>query len=146
MESLTKQREILFSAYLDNGKPLDKLALASRHNIGNDQAKSAIFLLADVDGVLDLKYLSKTSVLITYDVRVLTLESILSALKSLGFSLNENLLSKIKNALCMYTEETLRENLGIANSKATRDIFIDDYQRRSHGCRDSRSTYWRRYL
>ncbi len=146
MESLTKQREIVFSSYQDNGRRLDNVELSSKCTIGNDQAKSAIFLLADVDGVLDLKYISATHVLITYDVRVLTLESILAALNSLGFTLDDSLLSKIKNALYIYTEETLRENLGIAGSKITRDIFMDDYRRRSHGCRDVRSTYWRRYL
>lgn len=146
MESLTKQRDIIFSSSHAKKKRQDNIELKSRYHIGDDQAKSAIFLLADVDGVLDLKYINETHLLITYDVRALTLDSILTALDSLGFSLDDGLLTKIKNALFIYTEETLRENLGIAGSKATRDIFMDDYKRRSHGCRDLRSTYWRRYL
>ena len=146
MESLTKQRDIVFSPHLDNGVRLDNVDLASKIEIGDDQAKSAIFLLADVDGVLDLKYLSHTNILITYDVRSLSLDMILSALSSVGFSLDDSLLSKIKNALCVYSEETLRENLGITGSKQTRNIFMEGYQRRSHGCRDQRSIHWRRYL
>lgn len=130
VESLTKQRDILFSS-------IEK---------AQDQAKSAIFLLADVDGVLDLKYLSDTQLIITYDVRILTMDIILQALESVGFDLDDSLLSKIKNALYAYTENTLRENLGIHGSKVTRDIFMQGYQRRLHGCRDQRPTHWRHYL
>jgi len=130
VESLTKQRDILFNNFEKE----------------TDQAKSAIFLLADVDGVLDLKYISETQLFITYDVRSLTMEIILQVLESVGFHLDHSLLSKIKNALYAYTETTLRENLGIMDSKATRDIFIRDYQQRSHGCRDLRPTHWRHYL
>ncbi len=130
MESLTKQREIFFSRFEQN----------------QDQAKSAIFLLADVDGVLDLKYLTNTQLFITYDIRILTMDIILQALESVGFKLDRSLLSKVKNALYTYTENTLRENLGISYSKVTRDIFIQGYQRRLHGCRDLRPAYWRHYL
>lgn len=130
MESLTKQRDILFSKFEKK----------------QDQAKSAIFLLADVEGVLDLKYLSDSQLFITYDVRILTMEIILEALESVGFELDHSLLSKVKNALYAYTENTLRENLGISDSKMTRDIFIQGYQRRLHGCRDQRPAYWRHYL
>jgi len=130
VESLTKQREIFFSRFEQN----------------QDQAKSAIFLLADVDGVLDLKYLTNTQLFITYDIRILTMDIILQALESVGFKLDRSLLSKVKNALYTYTENTLRENLGISYSKVTRDIFIQGYQRRLHGCRDLRPAYWRHYL
>lgn len=146
MESLTKQRDIIFNSFSDNSKSLDNVDLSSRLDIGDDQAKSAIFLLADVDGVLDLKYLNKQHIIVTYDIRILTLEALLSSLSSVGFELDASLLSKIKNALYAYTEDTLRENLGIVGSKLTRDIFMGGYQRRSHGCRDLRSMYWRRYL
>jgi len=146
MESLTKQRDIVFSSDHENGARLDNVDLNSKIEIGEDQAKSAIFLLADVDGVLDLKYLTETNILITYDIRVLTLDAILKSLTSVGFSLDDSLLSKIKNALYAYTEDTLRESLGLTGSKLTRDIFVDGYRRRQHGCLDPRSTYWRRYL
>jgi len=146
MESLTKQRDIVFSSHPDQGERLDNVDLSTRFEISDDQAKSAIFLLADIEGVLELKYINEVHLLITYDVRVLTLYSILNALDSIGFALDDSLLSKIKNALCIYTEDTLRENLGITSSQHTRDIFMKEYQRRLHGCRDLRSTYWRRYL
>lgn len=154
MESLTKQREILFSsAYTDTGLR-DRSGLDMRLNLdrslvsdlAQDQAKTAIFLLADVEGVLDLKYLSDSNLVITYDIRILTLDTIQQALSSVGFKLDSSLISKIKNALYAYTEDTLRENLGIIDSKLTRDIFVQGYQQRSHGCRDQRSLYWRRYL
>ncbi len=130
MESLTKRRDILFSRFGKN----------------QNQAKSAIFLLADVEGVLDLKYLSETQLFITYDIRLLTMEIILEALESVGFQLDQSLLSKVKNALYAYTENTLRENLGISTSKMIRDIFVQGYQRRLHGCRDQRPVHWRHYL
>jgi len=170
MESLTKQRDIHFitrhqsemgevlvgeSVFAD---PSFDLKLALRAGIDRDidsdteavseqdQAKLAIFLLADVEGVLDLKYLSESNLLITYDIRILTLNTIQQALCSVGFQLDNSLISKIKNALYAYTEDTLRENLGISGSKLTRDIFMQGYQNRLHGCRDLRSMYWRRYL
>jgi len=146
MESLTKQREIVFSEFTGTAKSTQDVELTSRVNLAEDQAKSAVFLLADVEGVLDLKYINETRILITYDIRSLTLNSILTALAELGFSLDESLLSKLKHALIIYTEDTLRENLGISDSKQTRDIFMGGYQRRTHGCRDLRSVYWRRYL
>ena len=154
MESLTKQREILFSSDYTDTELRDRSGLDMRLNLdrdlandlAQDQAKTAVFLLADVEGVLDLKYLSQTSLLITYDIRVLTLDTIQQALCSVGFALDNSLISKIKNALYAYTENTLRENLGIMGSKLTRDIFMQGYQQRSHGCRDQRSQYWRRYL
>ena len=170
MESLTKQRDIHFntehlgelggvlvgeSVFADPSFDL-KLALSSGidRGVGTDvetgldqnQAKLAIFLLADVEGVLDLKYLSESNLLITYDIRILTLNTIQQALCSVGFQLDNSLISKIKNALYAYTEDTLRENLGISGSKLTRDIFMQGYQNRLHGCRDLRSMYWRRYL
>ena len=162
MESLTKQRDIHFntkhlgemgevlvgeSVFADPSFDL-KLALNSGTEAGldQDQAKLAIFLLADVEGVLDLKYLSESNLLITYDIRILTLNTIHQALCSVGFQLDNSLISKIKNALYAYTEDTLRENLGISGSKLTRDIFMQGYQNRLHGCRDLRSMYWRRYL
>ena len=166
MESLTKQRDIHFdtkhpgemdgvlvgeSIFSDPSFDL-KLALTSgidaaeETGLAQDQAKLAVFLLADVEGVLDLKYLSESNLLITYDVRILTLSTILQALCSVGFQLDNSLINKIKNALYAYTEDTLRENLGISDSKLTRDIFVQGYQNRLHGCRDLRSMYWRRYL
>ncbi len=138
LESLTKQRDILFSTAYESGDAAGYFV--------KDQAKAAIFLLADVDGVLDLQYLSGSHLIITYDVRVLTLDILHQALVSVGFHLDNSLLSKIKNALYAYTENTLRENLGIMQNKVTRDIFMQGYQRRLHGCRDQRPTHWRHYL
>ena len=150
MESLTKQREILFSSAHSNEELGYRSGLEMVSDLvrdqNRDQAKAAVFLLADVDGVLDLKYLSDFNLVVTYDIRILTLDTILQALSSVGFTLDNSIVSKIKNALYAYTEDTLRENLGIMGSKLTRDIFMQGYQQRSHGCRDQRPQYWRRYL
>jgi len=146
MESLTKQREIIFSSRQTCEELIDNAASRDGLDPLLDQAKSAVFLLADVDGVLDLKYMSDSNLLISYDIRVLTLDTIHQALCSVGFVLDNSIISKIKNALCAYSETTLRENLGIEDSKLTRDIFVQGYQQRSHGCRDQRPQYWRRYL
>ena len=150
MESLTKQRDIQFSPTQSFGAPVDFSGIATNLEMGDDfecdQAKLAVFLLADVEGVLELKYLSETNILIIYDIRVLTLDTIHQALHSVGFQLDYSLISKIKNALYAYTEDTLRENLGIQSSKSTQEIFTQGYQQRLHGCRDPRSQYWRRYL
>lgn len=146
MESLTKQREILFCSEQSSEELLGHAGSTFGLEKGRDQAKAAIFLLADVEGVLDLKYLSDSSVIITYDIRILTLDTILQALSSVGFELDNSIVSKIKNALYAYSEDTLRENLGIESSMLTRDIFVQGYRQRPHGCRDSRPRHWRRYL
>ena len=128
MDTTLKHREILF---------------ATPHPDAN-QAQSAMVMLVDVDGIEQVTALSATQLSISYNVSLVTLNIIEQALLDLGYHLDNNLLTKMKRALYYYTEETLRINLGCSN--CTRDVFINRYQKQSHGCRDDRPQHWRNYL
>ena len=130
MESLLKQRELVFS---------------EPHSDKN-QARSALLLLIDVAGVEDVILLSNTRLLVTYHLRQLSLRTIHEALYLVGFHLDNSLLSKLKNALHYYCEETQSANLGIKGTKTTKHLFINRYQHLPHGCRDDRPEHWRKYL
>jgi hypothetical protein len=132
VDVVIKQREIVFS-------PL--------HPEPN-QARAASLLLVGVDGVEHVDALETTRLLIRYDIRRITLAIIEDALAEIGFHLDNALLLKLKRALYYYTEETERANLGCreCQRKNTRDIFIQHYLNREHGCRDRRPYHWRNYL
>ena len=110
------------------------------------QAYTAMMLLTDITGIVETRSLDKTRLLIRYDIIDITLEQIELALHSVGFHLNNSVFCKIKRALYYYTEEVERANMGL--TKSTKDfnqVFVDQYQRRPHGCRDERPEHWREY-
>ncbi len=132
MAILKKQREILFS-------PL--------HPDPN-QAYSATLALSDLNGIEDFDIVSPTRLSVRYFLSMITLADIEFVLRELGYHLDNSLMSKMKRALYAYTEETERANHGYSHSqdKSTRDVFIKQYQKRPHGCRDPRPSHWRDYL
>ncbi len=132
MVILKKQREILF-------EPL--------HPDPN-QAHSATLALSDLDGIEQVSAISPLRLLVLYRLSEITLADIEFLLRELGFHLDNSLMSKMKRALYAYTEETERANHGYSSSQGqtTRDVFIKQYQKRPHGCRDPRPSHWRDYL
>ncbi|MFO7602857.1 MAG: hypothetical protein R6X06_03470 [Gammaproteobacteria bacterium] len=128
METTLKHREILF---------------ATPHPDPN-QARSAMVMLVDVEGIEQVVALNETQLSISYDVTQVTLHIIEQALLEVGYHLDNSLLAKMKRALYYYTEETLRTNLGCCDT--TRDVFVNRYQQQPHGCRDERPRHWRNYL
>lgn len=113
-----------------------------------DQARSAMLLLGGVTGILDLSPLSKTCLRVRYDLTQITLEEIEQALAEVGFHLDSSLIAKLRRSLWYYAEETHRANLGCeqGSSNCTRNIFVNRYHAREHGCRDERPQHWRKYL
>jgi len=111
-----------------------------------EQAKSAMFFFSDIDGITSLELSGTHKLNISYDIRIINLQTIEEALIELGFHLDNSLLFKLKRALYYYTEEVQQENLGCSKGQCTRDIFINRYERLKHGCRDDRPDYWRKYL
>jgi hypothetical protein len=109
-----------------------------------------MWMLSGVDGVISVRTPNQNahSILISYDITLISLQFIEELLHELGFHLDNNLLVKLKRALHYYTEDIEREALGCGKvaDNNTRDVFIKRYQRRLHGCRDARPDYWRRYL
>jgi hypothetical protein len=70
-----------------------------------------------------------------------------SALREIGFYLEDSLVANLKRSLYYYLEETQLINLGHDHSQAnsTLDVFINCYQQRQHGCRDGRPAHLRQY-
>lgn len=112
-----------------------------------NQARSALLLLSDAIGVIDIKPMDELCLYITYDVRHLTLDAIENVLIRLGYHMDNRLLVRMKRALYSYSEETQRANLGVSdNTDNTTQVFVKRYSTNYHGCRDKRPEHWRKYL
>ena len=112
-----------------------------------DQARSALLLLSDADGVMDISFIDELCLSIVYDVRLLTLQAIEDVLLRLGYHLDNRLLIRMKRALYSYSEETQRANLGsFVETDTTTKVFVKRYSINYHGCRDKRPEHWRKYL
>ena len=112
-----------------------------------EQARSALLLLSDADGIIDIQYVDELSLLLSYDLRILTLQAIEEVLISLGYHLDGSLMSRMKRALYAYSEETQRANMDSAEeTNNTTTVFVQRYSNNYHGCRDTRPAYWRKYL
>jgi hypothetical protein len=113
-----------------------------------NQAATAATLLADVTGIIEATPISATHLQVSYQLIEVSLEQIETGLISMGLHIDNRLLYRLKRALYHYTEETERANLGCtqSDSKCTRMIFADRYQRMNHKLRDQRPEHWRKYL
>ncbi|MDH5444064.1 MAG: hypothetical protein OEY52_00820 [Gammaproteobacteria bacterium] len=111
-----------------------------------NQAQSAMLLLADVTGIENSTVQTPTSLLVSYDVSLITLDDILTELTDEGLHIYNSLLFKLKQALYSYTEQTQRANIADNQKTSSRKMHVKQYQRRPHGCRDQRPHHWRDYL
>ncbi|MCW8935980.1 MAG: hypothetical protein OQK98_14780 [Gammaproteobacteria bacterium] len=112
-----------------------------------NQAHSALLLLSDAAGVVDITLADELCLYISYDVRYMTLDAIEKVLVRLGYHLDSRLLYRMKRALYIYSEETQRANLGVSvNTDNTTQVFVKRYSSNYHGCRDKRPEHWRKYL
>jgi len=112
-----------------------------------NQARSALLLLSDAAGVMEITLADELCLYITYDVRHLTLDAIEKILTRLGYHLDNRLINRMKRALYNYSEETQRANLGVSdNTDNTTQVFVKRYSSNYHGCRDKRPNHWRKYL
>ncbi|EGW53980.1 hypothetical protein [Candidatus Endoriftia persephonae] len=112
------------------------------------QAQTAALLLADVEGIDRIEPVAPSHLRISYNLLEVSLEQIEIGLTEVGLHLDNRLYFRLKRALYYYTEETQRSNMGCSrsDSKCTRRIFAERYQRQDHSCRDHRPEHWRRYL
>lgn len=128
---LIKQREILFS-------PL--------FHPDTDQTEQAAQLLTDISLIRQARRTGDYAIQVTYSIADITLKIIEETLMELGFHLETALLVKLKRALYYYMEETQCINLGFKHlSKDTSQLFINEFQRHQHGCRDVRPKHLRNY-
>ncbi|WP_455198070.1 hypothetical protein [Kaarinaea lacus] len=116
-------------------------------NPDSNDAREAMLLLMEIDGIEDLQAMTSTCIQVSYDIRYITLEVIEAGLREVGFHLDNNLIFKLKRALYYYTEETQLMNMGYLHDRtsSTLDIFVSCYHQRQHGCRDERPPHLRQY-
>lgn len=130
MNTQIKLREIQFDAMPPDANP----------------AQTAMLLLADLAGIEKSVVQNRCLLLVSYDVSLITFDDILAEISDHGLHIYNSLLAKLKQALYSYTEQTQRANLNINQKTLTRNMFMKQYQRRPHGCRDQRPHHWRNYL
>ncbi len=112
-------------------------------------AESAAELLRDVRGVLRVKILKSDHLLVSYNVREITLQIIEGLLTEFGYKLRTSLFCRLMRTFCYYIEDieySNRSDNKHDQAECTRDAFITRYLRRPHGCRDHRPEHLRRYL
>ena len=114
------------------------------------QAQTAMLLLADIEGIVSVSIPdpSQNTIHVSYDLSLISLRVVEALLFELGFHLDNSLISKLKRALYYYTEENEMDTRVIktGQDQNTRDIFMRCYRCKTHGCRDERPEYWRKYL
>ena len=109
-------------------------------------AESAAELLRNVRGVLRVKVKTPGHLLVSYNVREITLQIITALLSEFGYPLRTSFVCRLLQNLCYYIEDIECTNSKHDQADCTRDAFITRYLRRPHGCRDQRPEYLRRYL
>jgi hypothetical protein len=118
----------------------------ARPNQDPDYAASAAELLRNVRGVLQVKVVKPDQLLVSYNVREITLQIIEALLTEFGYTLRTSLFCRLMRGLCYYIEDIECTSSKHDQADCTRDAFITRYLRRPHGCRDQRPEYLRRYL
>ncbi len=78
-----------------------------------DQAKKAEQLLSGVPGIEHIEAVAPCCMHIRYDVEKLTLQMIESALREVGFDLDDSLVIRLKRAVFSYCEDALRASIGV---------------------------------
>jgi len=111
-----------------------------------DYAESAAELLRNVRGVLRVKVTKSDQLLVSYNVRKITLQVVEALLIEFGYTLRTSLFCRLMRGLCYYVEDIECTSCKHDQADCTRDAFITRYLRRPHGCRDHRPDYLRRYL
>jgi len=78
-----------------------------------DQAKKAEQLLSGVPGIEHIEAVAPCCMHIRYNVEELTLQMIESALREVGFDLDDGLVIRLKRAVLAYCEDALRASIGV---------------------------------
>jgi hypothetical protein len=115
----------------------------------HDQAPAALRWLVDSPLIIACEIAGLNRLRVEYDLREITFVEIESALQELGFHLDNSLFSKLRRAFHAYCDGTCRANMQIdphCIGNCARRIFVKQYQRGEHGCRDTRPRHWREYL
>jgi len=113
---------------------------------GPVSTESAALLLRDVRGVLRVRVTGPNRLVVSYNVRLITMQIIEALLTEFGYRLHSGFFCRFMRVICYYIEDVECSNCSPDQAESTRDAFITRYLRRPHGCRDQRPEYLRRYL
>ena len=78
-----------------------------------DQAKKAEQLLSGLPGIEHMEVVAPCCMNIRYNIEKLTLQIIESALREVGFDLDDGLVIRLKRAIYSYCEDALRASIGV---------------------------------
>lgn len=117
-------------------------------DIADDPAalEDAAALLRDVKGVLRVRAAGPNRLVVSYNVRRITLQVIEALLTEFGYRLRTSFMCRTLRGLCYYLEDIECTAPAHDQAECTREAFIKRYVDRPHGCRDHRPEYLRRYL
>ena len=113
---------------------------------GPVSTESAAALLRDVKGVLRVRMTGPNRLIVSYNVRLITIQIIEALLTEFGYRLHTGFFCRVMRGFCYYIEDIECSNCRPDQAECTRDAFITRYLGRPHGCRDQRPEYLRRYL
>ncbi len=108
-----------------------------------DQAKKAEQLLGGVPGIEHIEVAAPCCINIRYNVEKLTLHMIESALREVGFDLDDGLVIRLKRAVFSYCEDALRASIGVdeASNGKTPALTLPH-----HTLQDPRPNDWRKLV
>lgn len=108
-----------------------------------DQAKKAEQLLSGVPGIEHTEVTAKCCMHISYNVEELTLQMIESALREVGFDLDDGLFIRLRRAVFSYCEDALRASIGVSEaSNGNAPTLTLSHQ----ALQDPRPHDWRKHL
>jgi hypothetical protein len=108
-----------------------------------EQASKAGQLLGDVPGVHHIEVKDQHRLQISYSVEELTLQMIESALREVGFDLQNDMISNLKRAVFSYCEEALRASIGVEHH--THDN-LPSISLKHPSLQDPRPHNWRKFV
>lgn len=108
-----------------------------------DQAEKAEQLLSEVPGIEHIEVVAPCCLHIRYSVEELTLKMIESALRDVGFDLDDGLAIRLKRAVFSYCEDALRASLCVdkENNSRTPTLTLPH-----HVLQDPRRHDWRKHV
>jgi len=108
---------------------------------GVDEAEKAQRMLSGVIGIEAVEQVRRGHLRLRYDVRLLTLQMIESALRDVGFFLDNRLSTRIRRSLFAYCEDAQRASLGVEHDN---DHFVLTHP--DNTTHDPRPHNWRNYI
>jgi hypothetical protein len=108
--------------------------------------EAAAALLRDVRGVLRVHITAPGKLVVSYNVRRITMQVIEALLTEFGYRLRASLFCRVMRGMCYYLEDIECNSCRHDQAECTREAFINRYLERPHGCQDHRPEYLRRYL